>query len=79
MNIKQHSNTKNSKLLFSIYQEKKRAVAVLEKMMETSGVSGEGISPDVEDGELLDELKPHFRNGLHLSEKRLAVGTIICL
>ena len=59
---------------FYTNQEKKQAVALLQKMTETSGISGEGISPDVEDGGLLDELTPYFKNGLHLSKKRMAVS-----
>ena len=43
-------------------------------MFQTSGISSEGICPSMDDGELLDELKPLYKNGFHLSKKRLAVG-----
>ena len=49
-------------------------MTALQKMFQTSGVSGEGICPSTDDGELLDELKPLYKNGFHLSKKRLAVG-----
>ena len=49
-------------------------MTALQKMFQTSGVSGEGICPSTDDGELLDELKPLYKNGFHLSKKRLAVS-----
>lgn len=41
------------------------------EMQKTSGCSQAGIPPSTEEGDLLDEMTPFFKRGIHYSKKKM--------